>query len=244
MLRWIVGVLLIALDFLLWITALAALPQDILGQMQYLGSLDENVLVRLVALMLALGVALIAIGPAQLREWRRAAMAREPRVPDQQNNEESDRCVDNRSVSSSGQMGGQTAWSITNQGPQPRDISQPTGEELVTALRKHAPEDFQISWMMDAESSELGAMLQGFLEQGGWRMTMQVPGAMLAGGPPRGVIVETTANSEAVNTFVSWLEQVNLSPQVNKGEQEFRILMMEDEVTPPPTHIVVGVVPR
>lgn len=161
------------------------------------------------------------------------------------NDEESGKYVDNRSVSSSGQMGGQTAWSITNEGPQPREISQSAGDALARELQKYDPERFQISWMMDAESNELGTMLQGLLERSGWQMTMQVPGAMLSGGPPRGVIIETTVDSEAVNTFVSWLGQVNLNPQVNREEHRFGILTRGFDDNPPaPVHIVVGVLPR
>lgn len=112
--------------------------------------------------------------------------------------EESQGRVDNRSVISHGQMGGQTAWSITNQGPQPREIYQPAGDALVRELQKHPPERYDISWMMDAESSELGAVLDYLLGQGGWQRRMQIPGAMLFGRPPRGLIIETTVESEAL----------------------------------------------
>lgn len=168
------------------------------------------------------------------------------RMVDHLSDEESGRCIDNRSQSMSNSPGGQQAFGdIINQGPQPRDISQSAGKALVRELQKYDPERFQISWMMDAESGELGTVLQELLEQSGWQVTMQVPGAMLSGGPPRGVIVETSVNSEAVNTLVSWLEQVNLNPQLNREEHRFGILTRSfDDSPPPPVHIVVGVLPR
>ena len=110
--------------------------------------------------------------------------------------------VGGRNVTSVNQMGGQTAWSITNEGPQPRRITRAAGDDLLEALRTHTPESFQISWMMDAESGELGAVLRDLLQQGGWRMMMEVPGAMLSGGPPRGVIVETSVASAAVDALI------------------------------------------
>lgn len=225
------------------VTALAALPQSIFGQVQYLGSLDENVLVRLVAFLLALGVAGLAVGPARLREWRRALVERRPILGDHAGG--SSDYVDNRSQSMSNSPGGQQAFGdIINQGPQPRDISQVAGEKLVTELQKRHPEQFQISWMLDAEASELGTMLQGLLEQGGWQLSVKVPGAMVSGGPPRGIIVETTKDSAAVDTLISWLDQVNLNPKVNRKEHQFGFLTTIPEGEYPPVHVIVGVLPR
>lgn len=184
------------------------------------------------------------------KERNQTKSERRSEVSDQRDtgeSEESGKIVDNRSVTSHGQMGGQTAFNITNEGPQPRKITHAAGGELVRVLQNHSPEQFQISWMQDAESSELGAVLQNLLEQGGWQMNMQVSGAMLSGGPPRGVIVETTIDSGAVRAFVEWLPGAGLNPHVNAGlnphvntdQHRFGILTME----PVPVHVVVGVLP-
>lgn len=143
-------------------------------------------------------------------------------------------------VTSINQMGGQTARSIINEGPQPRRIYRTAGDALVTELRKHSPEHFQISWTMDAESGELGAVLRDLLQQGGRDMKMEVSGAMLSGILPRGVIVETTLDTGGVNTLVEWMSAAGLNPQVNEGQKRFGILMMD----PVPVHIVVGVLPQ
>lgn len=143
-------------------------------------------------------------------------------------------------VTSINQMGGQTARSIVNEGPQPRRIYRTAGGTLVTELRKHYPEQFQISWMMDAESGELGAVLRDLLQQGGWQMITEVSGAMLSGIAPRGVIVETTLDSGGVNALVEWMSAAGLNPQVNKGQKRFGILVMD----PVPVHIVVGILPQ
>lgn len=177
-----------------------------------------------------------------VRKHSQTSGERTSKVSDRRDSGESEepaRSIDNRFVTSHGQMGGQTAFNITNEGPQPRRISQPAGYELVEKLQRHAPEQFQISWMQDAESSELGAVLQSLLEQGGWQMTMQVSGAMLSGGPPRGVIVETSVDSDAVRTFAEWLQDVGLNPYVNMGRHRFGVLTMESV----PVHVVVGVLP-
>lgn len=246
MLRWIFRVLLLIIDFLLLETGLVGIPNSIIGQIGYLNTVDDSVLLRILAIMLALIVTLLAIGPARLGEWRKIIAARGPVMGERRNNEESGGYVDNRSQSMSNSPGGQQAFGdIINQGPQPREISQSAGDALVQELRKHDTERFQISWTMnDAESGELGIRLQGLLEQSGWEMIMLIPGFSPSGGPPRGVIVETTENSEAINIFVSWLKKVNLNPQVNRGEQQFGNLAPPSDSPPAPVHIVVGVLPR
>lgn len=248
MLHWLFRAFLLILDFLLLETAIAGVPGSILGQIEYLNTLGNETLVRSAAVVLALGVAALAIGPTRLGEWRRAIATGRAGVSDRGNTQEPEETRgsgDYRSVTSHGQTGGQIAWNITNEGPQPRQISQSAGDALVRELQKRDPEQFQISWMQDAESGELGTMLQDLLQQGGWQMTMQVSGAMLSGGPPRGVLVETTKDSEAIDTFVSWLRQVNLNPQVNREEHRYGILTRGfDDSPPPPVHLVVGVLPR
>lgn len=64
--------------------------------------------------------------------------------------------VGERNVVGVNQMGGQTAWSITNEGPQPRRTTRAAGDALARTLRAYPAERFRISWMMDAESGGLG----------------------------------------------------------------------------------------
>ena len=153
--------------------------------------------------------------------------------------------VDNRSVTSHNQMGGQTAFNITNEGPQPRRISPASRDALVRELQKYPPEKFQLSSMADAESGELGAVLRDLLRQGGWQSGMEVSGAM-TNHIPRGVLIETDLDSAGVDVLVQWMRQVRLNPEVNRGEQRrFNILMGELGDSPPaPVHIVVGVLPQ
>lgn len=149
-----------------------------------------------------------------------------------------------RSVVSINQMGGQTAHSIVNQGPQPRGVSSAAGEALVAALRRHPPEQYQLSYMMEAESAELGEVLAELLERGGWQQKLLVPGATTSGGPPRGVVVETSVDTPAIDALTGWLEKAGLEPQVNRGTERFRVLKMEFMTGPVPVHVVVGVLPR
>lgn len=147
--------------------------------------------------------------------------------------------TDSYNVTSIGQQGGQTAWSIVNEGPQPRRITRAAGNSLITELGRQSSEHFQISSMSDAESGELAEVLQELLEQAGWQMDMLVQGAML-NRMPRGVIVETQVDSGGVSALINWLEAAGLNPQVNRGQQKFGILTMDST---PPIHIVVGVLP-
>ncbi len=216
------------------------MPAVLAGAIAYLreASLLLLVLVVVGSYLVALSGAIFSLRRRTGRgQTRREGNARMQQPPHGQEPEGSRERTDNRSVTSHGQMGGQTAWEITNQGPQPRRIYRAAGDALVRKLQEHPPEQFQISWMGDAESSELGAVLRDLLQQGGWQMTMEVSGAMLSGGPPRGVIIETTVDSAAIESFVEWLRSVELNPQVNRGAPRFGILTMN----PVPIHIVVGV---
>jgi hypothetical protein len=73
----------------------------------------------------------------RLRGYGELTVERGLGVSDRQNSERSGRYVDNRSQSMSNSPGGQQAFGdIINQGPQPRDISEPAGNELVAELQK------------------------------------------------------------------------------------------------------------
>lgn len=156
--------------------------------------------------------------------------------------------IDKRSINTSNSPYSQQAMGdIINQGPQPRTIHQTEKEALVTELRKHQPEQFQVTRMTDAESSELGLELQKALKQGGWHPTMD-DYELVAATPmmPRGVVVETTAESDAITALIEWLNRVGLNPQVNSGDPKFakHTRGVFDDKPPPSVHIVVGVLPR
>lgn len=154
--------------------------------------------------------------------------------------------VDQRSQSMSNSPGAQQAFgNIINQGPQPRRISQTVGDALIEELRQYPPEQFQITSMVgDAESGELGAVLQDILQKGGWQLARS--GSVMLPGTPRGVIIEPTVDSDALSALVEWLRRGGVNPQVNRGEPRFRKLTegLFGDSPPPPVHIVVGVLPQ
>ena len=247
MLRWIFRTFLVIIDLLLWETGLVGIPNSIIGQTRYLNALDDYILLRALAIVLALIVALLAVGPTRLKEWRRIIAARGLGMGEHRNDEESGRYVDNRSVSSSGQVGGQTAWSITNEGPQPREISQSAGDALARELQKHAPEEFLVTPMTDPESSELSAVLRQLLVQGGWQSVEYSKSFHAFSTTPQGVIIETDLETEGVAALIQWMRSVQLQPKVNRGDQKEFVWFARGgfgDGPIPPVYIMVGVLPR
>jgi hypothetical protein len=139
------------------------------------------------------------------------------------------------------QMGGQTAKSIVNQGPQPRRISKAAGAHLIRDLEKHPSEHFDVTPVTDPEAMELAAVLQDLLEQAGWEKGASDHSIGIANQMPSGVLVETTVDNEAVATLIEWMKQAGLDPWVNRGSKEFEVLRRAPSA---PVHIVVGVLPR
>jgi hypothetical protein len=109
-------------------------------------------------------------------------------------------------------MGGQVAHSITNIGPQPREISQASANALIAELRKHAPERVDIaSLLSDAESYNLATILDQILKLAGWQ-TEGVAQAVFT-GLPGGVIIETPVDKPALGILLNWLNTIGLKPQ-------------------------------
>jgi hypothetical protein len=150
---------------------------------------------------------------------------------------------DSRSVTSHDQIGGQTAWSIVNEGPQPRRISPAARAQLIEELKKYPPERFDITSMADEESMELAQVLQAVVKQGGWQEGATYSGAQY-NVPVRGVIIETTVDTEAVNVLVSWMNAVKLNPSVNRGQAQYDFFRTMMGASPAPVHVVVGVLPQ
>jgi hypothetical protein len=193
----------------------------------------------------AIGILLLmlAISPTRLIEWRRAIATGRARVSERGNTREPDESwerVDYRSVTSHGQTGGQTAWSITNEGPQPRRISKASGARLVKELEKRPSERFGVTPVTDPEATELAAILQQLLEQAGWDKDANEYSIGMSNVMPSGVIVETAVDSEAVTTLIEWMNRAGLNPRVNRGPREYETLRMSPSA---PVHIVVGALP-
>lgn len=205
-----------------------------------------SLILWVVAVALLLVAAIYWIN-GRIRGGRQAQGSGGSRVGEHRSDEESGRHVDNRSVSSSGQMGGQTAWEINNQGPQPRQISQAAGNALVKELQKYRPEQFLVTPMTDPESSELGAVIRQLLTQGGWQPVDYTFSFEALSTTPQGVIIETDLETEGVAALIQWMRSVQLQPKVNRGEQkEFVWSARSDfgEGPIPPVYIMVGVLPR
>ncbi len=60
---------------MLFITGLLGLPEDVATQVAFLSSLGGELLIRLLAIVLAFAIALIWIGPTRVQEWRTWASA-------------------------------------------------------------------------------------------------------------------------------------------------------------------------
>ncbi len=124
------------------------------------------------------------------------------------------------------QMGGQVAHSITNIGPQPRQISQAAANALVAELVKHPKENVDIVALMnDPESYNLASILDEILKLAGWQ-SEGVSQAIFS-GLPRGVIIETPAERPSLTFLLNWMGTVGLKPQgmIVPGSQQAKIIV-------------------
>ena len=198
----------------------------------------EAPLWQLIVAFIAVYVALLMVG-VRLRR-REVTDRRDTLEP-----EEPRRHVDNRSVNSENQMGGQTAWQITNEGPQPRRISPAAGDVLIEELQKYPPEQFIVTPMTDPESSELGDTLRSLLQQGGWQLLSGDLAMGMMSVTPSGVTVETKSESDSVKVLIGWLRNVGLNPNVDRGEPGMAMRIRRDMgMGVPSVHVVVGVLPQ
>ncbi len=226
MLRLVVKVLLVILDFLLWETTIAGIPGSILGQIAFLDALGEGVLVRVATGVLALGVALLAIGPTRLREWRRAIARWRAEMSDQRNAQEpgeSGGYRDQRSVTSHNQSGGITGWDI-KVGQQPRKTSKAEADALVEALRQYPGEQFDLSALDgDADAHRVGQQLLEILSRAGWSpndvFLRQIPTFV----PPEDIFVGFPRRTPQADILAKWLEDRGWQPTVEFNEKAERI---------------------
>lgn len=122
------------------------------------------------------------------------------------------------------QMGGQVAHSITNIGPQPRQISQAAANALVAELLKYPKETvYIVALMNDAESYNLASILDSILKLAGWQSEGVLQG--MFSSPPRGVIIETPIEKPSLNLLLNWMGVVGLKPQgiIVPGSQQTKI---------------------
>jgi hypothetical protein len=119
---------------------------------------------------------------------------------------------DNRSVTSHNQMGGQTAYEITNVGPQPRKISEASASALVAELSQHPNEQCTIDAIIgDTDAYQLAQQLKNVLNQAGW--SVSGVSHMISEPPPKGVTVRLSKETpQAAIILINRLNQVGLQP--------------------------------
>lgn len=112
------------------------------------------------------------------------------------------------------QMGGQVAHSITNIGPQPRQISQSAANALVGELRRLAPETVNVTALIgDPEAYQLAATIKDILAAAGWNVD-GVDQAIFS-GQPRGVVIEVRQPTQALTVLLNWVGSIGLRPTGN-----------------------------
>jgi hypothetical protein len=110
------------------------------------------------------------------------------------------------------QMGGQVAHSITNVGPQPRQISQAAANALVAELRNYPSESFAITCIMsDAETYQTASMIEHILKAAGWT-TDGISQAVFT-GLPRNIIIKVPQQKVSFLVLLNWFENIGFKPQ-------------------------------
>ncbi len=124
------------------------------------------------------------------------------------------------------QMGGQVAHSITNIGPQPRQISQAAASVLVAELQKHDPETVNITSLLgDSESDNLALSLESVLQLAGW--TIKDAAQAVFNKPVHGLFIETGKESPALLILLNWCNSIGLKAKGNliRGGNVTRIIV-------------------
>jgi hypothetical protein len=107
------------------------------------------------------------------------------------------------------QMGGQVAHQITNIGTQPRVLTTPTVNSIVTTLAHLPTEQVELRTLMtDVESAQLGKQVAGLLRQAGWTVyeTTFVPQTAVAGV----VVVTMQPAHDGFTQLIVGLQQAGL----------------------------------
>jgi hypothetical protein len=118
-------------------------------------------------------------------------------------------------IISQGQVGGQTAHTITNVGPQPRKASAQAIQTLVQSLKALPSRNVEIEVVNgDAEANALGHQLSQALQSGGWHLTALATSIFPA--PMTGLTVSATDNTGPVNALFTWCQATGFAPKFSK----------------------------
>jgi hypothetical protein len=131
---------------------------------------------------------------------------------------------DNRSVTSHNQMGGQTGFKITNEGLQPREVSEASADALVEELLKYPAEQCSISVAASAwDGEQLAYRLANILDSAGWSVSFGTLNAVLNPPPPAGITVVANSECSQARVLIDWLGRVGLDPISNFDANAQRI---------------------
>jgi hypothetical protein len=109
------------------------------------------------------------------------------------------------------QAGGQIAHSITNVGPQPRELSASAANAVVLRLRALPPESYEVETVSgDAEASRLAHQLDNMLSHTGWVATTFATSIF----PQHitGITLSFPRQTDAVQLLASFLMSAQLQP--------------------------------
>ena len=108
------------------------------------------------------------------------------------------------------QLGGQVAHTITNVGPQPRQVTTAAANQLVATLRSLPPETVRLTALLgDPESTQLALVLLEILSLAGWTAEQGINQAVFS-GVPRGIIIWMDAERPSVQRLGNALLAVGL----------------------------------
>lgn len=128
------------------------------------------------------------------------------------NNIDSNTVTNGSIIINQNQMGGQVAHTITNYGPQPRQISQAAADALINELKKYPSENFRIICIMNnAESHRLALIVEDILKKAGWRSTDGLIQMMFT-IPMQNVKIEIPHRTTTFDILVNWFLQIGLKP--------------------------------
>lgn len=135
--------------------------------------------------------------------------------------------ADGSIIFSQGQMGGQTAHSITNIGPQPREVSTATANALIAELLQYPGEQFDLTTLAgDLEAHQLAHQLENILNLAGWS-TSGTAHAMFLSSLPRGVVLQTPKRTTQALILLNWLHRAGLQPtgEINETLERIEVIV-------------------
>jgi hypothetical protein len=118
-------------------------------------------------------------------------------------------------IISQGQLGGQTAHTITNLGPQPRKASAQAVQSLVQSLKALPSRNVEIEVVNgDAEANALAHQLSQALQSAGWHLTTFATSIFPA--PMTGLTISATDNTGPVNVLFTWGQAAGFEPKFSQ----------------------------